>query len=175
MSNYVGRADVTLDEKGRTTLNYYMRTFFEDGGELGVAPYPHCLLFYTKEAWKRQVTDFVSNISLADPDAMRAAVFIANAAPVGTPDDQGRITLPALPRETAGTGKRLVIIALGERALLFDADEFNLLRNDALAPEEIRVILRVLDGVVAEWTLFPCPNRGRSIPRQGARGQGNAG
>jgi MraZ protein len=141
MSFCIGRVEVTLDAKGRATLNANIRKLFDEGGMLTVAPYPKCAAFYQYPVWKSEVGGFVNNISFADKKAVQAALYLADNADVGIPDSQGRLVLPPQPREAAGLGKRVYIFALGERGLIFDADAFEEMRDTEFAPDDIRATL----------------------------------
>jgi division/cell wall cluster transcriptional repressor MraZ len=141
MASNGGYAEVTLDEKGRTTLNYTLRGFFLDGGMLAVVPEKGCLAYYQKEAWQRYVLDYVKTLSIADPKARRVMRFLAQAVPVSAPDEQGRVVFPAFPREKAGMGKKLVIYASGDRALIYDEVTDQKLPDELQAPEEIQSLL----------------------------------
>lgn len=109
---FVGKADISLDEKNRVTLPSKFRAFLaspEDRKGFFVAPGPdgRCLAFYPLSFW-RKVVERVRSAAEASKNPHDVLSLVAAQSEFVTMDAQGRVVLP---RELLrGLGGPLVMV-----------------------------------------------------------------
>ncbi len=114
-----GRFNHGIDPKGRLTIPSQLR------GDLGevchvVRGSGKYLNLYPDESWKRFCEKF---IGLSQSKAGNMRILFANSAACEV-DAQGRILIPQELRDAVGISKNVTIVALPDRAELWDADNY---------------------------------------------------
>lgn len=133
-----------LDEKGRLILPAKFREEFE-GGVVVTAGQDRCLYVFSQ----KEFDELYAKIRLAPITSGAAREFIrafmANANSE-VPDKQGRVTLPANLRKYAGLNRDLVVIGVGARAEIWDANTW----NDGMAARDeafSKIVEEVIPGL----------------------------
>ena len=119
-----------LDEKGRLILPAKFRDELGDGVVITRGQERCLYVFSTKEF--ASVHDKIRQAPLTNEEARRYLRVFLSGATDETPDKQGRVLLPQLLRDYANLSKELVIIGVGARAEIWDAQTWNdyLARNE---------------------------------------------
>ena len=119
-----------LDEKGRLILPAKFRDELGDGVVITRGQERCLYVFSTKEF--ASVHDKIRQAPVTNEEARRYRRVFLSGATDETPDKQGRVLLPQLLRDYANLSKELVIIGVGARAEIWDAQTWNeyLARNE---------------------------------------------
>ena len=119
-----------LDEKGRLILPAKFRDELGDGVVITRGQERCLYVFSTKEF--ASVHDKIRQAPVTNEEARRYLRVFLSGATDETPDKQGRVLLPQLLRDYANHSKELVIIGVGARAEIWDAQTWNeyLARNE---------------------------------------------
>ena len=119
-----------LDEKGRLILPAKFRDELGDGVVITRGQERCLYVFSTKEF--ASVHDKIRQAPVTNEEARRYLRVFLSGATDETPDKQGRVLLPQLLRDYANLSKELVIIGVGARAEIWDAQTWNeyLARNE---------------------------------------------
>jgi MraZ protein len=119
-TRFVGTYEHGLDEKGRMVLPAKIRAQLGETGLLGKLD--GCLGLWTVDGFfdaaDRLRAEIDNRTGRVTPGALRQ--FTADAHEV-TPDQQGRIVIPARLRAYAGLGSEVVVTGRMERAEIWDA------------------------------------------------------
>ena len=115
---FVGIYEHGLDDKGRMVLPAKIRAQLGETGVLGKLD--GCLGLWTLEGFDLQADRLEELVAEGKATAGALRQFIAHAAEI-TPDQQGRVVIPARLREYAGLGTDVVITGRMKRAEIWDA------------------------------------------------------
>ena len=117
-----------LDDKGRVILPAKFRDELEAGIVI-TRGQEHCLYLFSAA----EFADAHEKIRQAPVTSKQARdylrVFLSGASDE-IPDRQGRVTVPAVLREYAGITRDLVVIGVGSRAEIWDAETWNTYLKD---------------------------------------------
>jgi MraZ protein len=117
-----------LDDKGRVILPAKFRDELEAGIVI-TRGQEHCLYLFSAA----EFADVHEKIRQARVTSKQARdylrVFLSGASDE-IPDRQGRVTVPAVLREYAGITRDLVVIGVGSRAEIWDAETWNTYLKD---------------------------------------------
>lgn len=119
-----------LDEKGRLILPAKFRDDLGDGVVI-TRGQERCLYVFSSKEFA-SVHDKIRQAPVTNEEARRYLRVFLSGATDETPDKQGRVLLPQLLRDYASLSKELVIIGVGARAEIWDAQTWNdyLARNE---------------------------------------------
>jgi MraZ protein len=112
-----------LDEKGRIILPARFREELSEG--LVVTRGQERCIYVFSQAQFKTVHERIAQAPVTSEEARRYLRVFLSGASDETPDKQGRILLPQLLRDYAGLNKELVIIGVGSRAEIWDAQAWN--------------------------------------------------
>ncbi|MCW8922625.1 MAG: division/cell wall cluster transcriptional repressor MraZ [Gammaproteobacteria bacterium] len=125
--SFRGINNVALDTKGRMAVpsRYRERVLEACGGRLVVTVDPDsCLLVYPLPEWETIESKLIKLPSLNRQARSIQRLLIGHATECEM-DGQGRILLPALLREYAGLGKKIVMIGQGKKFEIWDEEAWN--------------------------------------------------
>ena len=115
---FQGETAITVDDKGRLAIPTAAREQVARGGNRLVVTYnPYesgCLWLYPESAWEK-VRDQVNALPNAKRVHRNLQLKLVGAATVVEPDGSGRILLPHSHRNTAGIGKKAVLLGMGNK------------------------------------------------------------
>jgi MraZ protein len=119
-----------LDEKGRLILPSKFRDELGDGVVI-TRGQERCLYVFSSKEFA-SVHEKIRQAPVTNEEARRYLRVFLSGATDETPDKQGRVLLPSLLRDYAGLDRELVIIGVGSRAEIWDAQIWNeyLSRNE---------------------------------------------
>jgi MraZ protein len=119
-----------LDEKGRLILPAKFRDELGEGVVI-TRGQERCLYVFSSKEFA-SVHDKIRQAPVTNEEARRYLRVFLSGATDETPDKQGRVLLPQLLRDYANLSKELVIIGVGARAEIWDAQTWNdyLARNE---------------------------------------------
>ena len=119
-----------LDEKGRLILPAKFRDELGDGVVI-TRGQERCLYVFSSKEFA-SVHEKIRQAPVTNEEARRYLRVFLSGATDETPDKQGRVLLPQLLRDYASLSKDLVIIGVGARAEIWDAQTWNdyLARNE---------------------------------------------
>ena len=119
-----------LDEKGRLILPAKFRDELGEGVVI-TRGQERCLYVFSSKEFS-SVHDKIRQAPVTNEEARRYLRVFLSGATDETPDKQGRVLLPQLLRDYANLSKELVIIGVGARAEIWDAQTWNdyLARNE---------------------------------------------
>ena len=127
-----GEYEHTVDAKGRMFLPAKFRS------ELGDRVYitrglDSCICVYPVDKWE----SFVQKLATLPPTKAWHVTRILCASAVDTDvDAQGRVLLPLAHRENANLGKTVIVIGVGEKAEIWNVDEYKKYKQ-SISDEEI--------------------------------------
>jgi len=112
-----------MDAKGRLVLPARFRS--QLGENLTVTKGLHrCLWLFPEETW-RLVSSQLTAETLGSSDLLALQRFFLGSAADAGPDDQGRISLPALLREYGGIEKEVVTLGMGSRLEIWSRERWD--------------------------------------------------
>ena len=119
-----------LDEKGRLILPAKFRDELGEGVVI-TRGQERCLYVFSSKEFA-SVHDKIRQAPVTNEEARRYLRVFLSGATDEAPDKQGRVLLPQLLRDYANLSKELVIIGVGARAEIWDAQTWNdyLARNE---------------------------------------------
>ena len=112
-----------LDEKGRLILPAKFRDELSEGVVI-TRGQERCLYVFSKTEFD-SIHERIRQAPVTSEEARKYLRLFLSGATDDQPDKQGRVLLPQLLREYAGLQKELVIIGVGSRAEIWDADSWN--------------------------------------------------
>lgn len=121
-----GEYQHTLDAKGRLFIPAKLREQLGDSFVV-TKGLDECLFAYPQEAWEK-LEQKIRQLPMSKSRSLQR-FFLSSAADV-TVDRQGRIIIPPVLRSYAGLERDVVIIGVGERAELWDAQRWNAYTDD---------------------------------------------
>lgn len=132
---FSGTYNHTVDAKGRLVLPSRFR------GSLGQLLYltrgiNRCLWLFPDEGW-RAVVEMLGADSMTNPDTLALQRFFVGSAAECTPDDMGRIPLPALLRDYAGIDRETVVVGVGPRVEIWSRERWDAYSAQDLSDERI--------------------------------------
>ncbi|WP_188943763.1 division/cell wall cluster transcriptional repressor MraZ [Nakamurella endophytica] len=116
---FVGTYTPRLDDKGRVTLPAKYRDAFAPGVAVSRGQ-DHCLYVFTPDGFQRFAEPAIT-ASVTDQGARAFQRYLLANTDEQRPDAQGRISIPARMREYAGLVKDVVILGVGDRMEIWDA------------------------------------------------------
>lgn len=120
---FLGTYEPKLDEKGRVILPAKFRDQLADG--LVITPgQDRCLYVVSAAEFSRMVDDLAKSPS-ASKNARDYIRVLMSGASDEVPDKQGRITVPPRLRTYAGLSRDLIVVGVGTRAEIWDAEAWS--------------------------------------------------
>ena len=123
MPGFVGRADHSLDAKGRVILPAKWRSSFERGGYLTLN-FERCLSLWTPGEFERQLAEMQATFKEGTPEARNFARVWASGSVDVEIDRQGRMGIPAHLREFAGLTSDVQLTGAIDHIELWDPEEW---------------------------------------------------
>ena len=127
MALFVGQHLNKIDKKGRVSVPKRFRDPILRDGFSGIYVYPsfkYAALELCDEAYMERIADSVGDLDMfSDEQDDLASVILANAHPLDF-DPEGRVVLPAELREHAGIGDQVLFVGSGQRAQVWNPDDF---------------------------------------------------
>lgn len=120
---FMGTYEPKLDDKGRVILPARFREDLE-GGVVLTRGQERCIYCFPVPEFEG-MTQEMRRAPLSSKQARDWTRVMLSSAYKEVPDKQGRITLPGNLRQYAGLGKELVVIGVGARAEIWDAQAWN--------------------------------------------------
>lgn len=120
---FMGTYEPKLDDKGRVILPARFREELE-GGVVLTSGQDRCIYCFPVPEFE-EMTMEMRRAPLSSKQARDWSRVMLSSAYKEVPDKQGRITIPANLRKYAGLGKELVVIGVGARAEIWDAQSWN--------------------------------------------------
>ena len=117
-----------LDDKNRLILPAKFRIEL-DGGVVLTRGEERCLYLFSTAEFE-SVHQKIRQAPVTSKQARDYLRVFLSGASDEVPDKQGRITVPAVLREYAGITRDLVVIGVGSRAEIWDADSWNKYLSD---------------------------------------------
>jgi len=117
-SQFRGRGEYAIDDKGRLTLPVPMRKALLDGGSLVVLD--GRAVIWDEPTYRRAVDELNRRVADGDLTTGQVRAFLSNTHPVN-PDTQGRIVVPPSVRVEAGLDRDVLILGAGPRIELVPA------------------------------------------------------
>ena len=111
-----------LDDKGRLILPAKFRDELAEGVVI-TRGQERCLYVFSKSEFAA-VHDKIRQAPLTSEEARKYLRLFLSGANDDQPDKQGRVLLPQLLRDYAGLKRELVIIGVGSRAEIWDAESW---------------------------------------------------
>ncbi|MTD16519.1 division/cell wall cluster transcriptional repressor MraZ [Nakamurella sp. YIM 132087] len=122
LTGFFGTYTPRMDDKGRVTLPARYRGTFTDGVMVARGQ-DHCLYVFTPEGFAEHAASAI-DAPITDQRARGYQRYLLANADQQIPDGQGRISVPARMREYAGLVKDVVVVGVGRRMELWDADRW---------------------------------------------------
>lgn len=136
----MGEHHCAMDEKGR--LSFPSRLRDEMGDSFIIAKWlDNCIGAFSREEWDRVAAQLLDK-SESKTKLIKRYLY-ASACEV-KPDKQGRILMPASLREYAGLDKDVVVIGVGSRAEIWEAEAWRLM-NEQMVNAVIEQNMEALD------------------------------
>jgi MraZ protein len=122
-TRFKGRADYSIDDKGRLTLPPQLRKPLLDGGNLSVID--GVAVIWDELTFRAAVDSLEEAVRQADLDKKQLRLFLSQIVVV-QPDTQGRIVVPDRIRAAAGLERDVVVCGVGSRIELWPAGRYEL-------------------------------------------------
>ena len=106
-SQFRGRGEYAIDDKGRLTLPVQMRKALLGGGSLVVMD--GRAVIWDEETYRRAVDELNQRVATGELTSTQVRAFLSSTHPV-SPDAQGRIVIPHAVRIEAGLTERDVLV-----------------------------------------------------------------
>ncbi|MFP5322002.1 MAG: division/cell wall cluster transcriptional repressor MraZ [Acidimicrobiia bacterium] len=111
-SQFRGRAEYAIDDKGRLTLPVQMRKALLGGGSLVVMD--GRAVIWDEPTYQRAVDQLNERVATGDLTSGQVRAFLSNTHQVN-PDTQGRIVIPHAVRIEAGLERDVLVLGAGPR------------------------------------------------------------
>lgn len=119
---FLGEFQHLIDGKGRVILPAKFREELADGLVI-TNGLEDCLFVYTPAEWAK-LEDKIREMPLTNQNARAFTRKFFSGAAKGTPDKQGRVSLPQNLRDYASLTKDVVVIGVGARAEIWDKEKW---------------------------------------------------
>lgn len=124
----IGQYESIIGDKNRTSVPRKLRN--ELGDSLIIARwYENCLVVVPTNSWERLVNRLTGTVRMVTQSVRDTDRFILGSAYELTPDNQGRIVLPANLIEYANLGSEIVFLGLGDRVEIWSKEEWKKRQN----------------------------------------------
>ena len=131
---FSGEYQHSVDAKGRMIVPSKFRELLGESFML-TRGLDNCLFVYPKEAWEA-FTQKLNQLPISNTNARQFVRFFLSGAVECELDKQGRILLPQNLRTYAGIKKDVSVIGVGERAEIWDSEQWNGY-NGSISPDEV--------------------------------------
>lgn len=111
-SQFRGRGEYAIDDKGRLTLPAPMRKALADGGNLVVLD--GRAVIWDEATYRQAVDELNRRVDERELTSTQVRNFLSNTHPV-SPDAQGRIVVPPAVRIEAGLDRDVLVLGAGPR------------------------------------------------------------
>lgn len=119
-SQFRGRGEYAIDDKGRLTLPAQMRKALLAGGSLVVMD--GRAVIWDEPTYQRAVDELNERVASGDLTGTQVRAFLSSTHPV-SPDAQGRIVIPHPVRIEAGLDRDVLVLGAGPRIEIVPADQ----------------------------------------------------
>jgi len=119
-NGFFGTYTPRMDDKGRVTLPARYRDEFS-AGVMVMRGQDHCLYVFTPDGFAEHAEDAI-NAPITDQRARGYQRYMLANSDEQRPDSQGRIGIPARMREYAQLDKDVVVVGIGRRMEIWDAE-----------------------------------------------------
>lgn len=120
---FLGTYEPKMDDKGRVILPAKFRDELAEG--LVITPgQDRCLYVVSAQEFERMVRE-LSQTPTTTKNARDYVRVLMSGASDEVPDKQGRVTVPPRLRAYAGLGRDLVVVGVGSRAEIWDAQNWS--------------------------------------------------
>jgi MraZ protein len=127
-----------IDEKGRLSIPAKFREQFaseHEGAPVVTRGLDACLWLYPGDTWKKNEEQF-SRLNPFDARARMLVRGFMGSSEECELDKQGRIVVSPVLRKAAGLGRNVVVVGLLNRIEIWDRDEYEKHRTQAMASME---------------------------------------
>ena len=131
---FSGEYQHSVDAKGRMIVPSKFRELLGESFMV-TRGLDNCLFVYPKEAWEA-FTQKLKQLPISNINARQFVRFFLSGAVECELDKQGRILLPQNLRAYAGIMKDVSVIGVGERAEIWDSEQWNGY-NGSISPDEV--------------------------------------
>ncbi len=138
-SQFRGRGEYAIDDKGRLTLPAQMRKALRDGGNVVVLD--GRAVIWDEATYRAAVDELDRKVAELELTASQVRGFLSNTHPV-TPDAQGRIVVPHVVRIEAGLERDVLVLGAGPRIEIVPAGDAALDELVAVSDEVVEVLDR---------------------------------
>jgi len=140
-SQFRGRGEYAIDDKGRLTLPVQMRKALLGGGSLVVLD--GRAVIWDEATYQRAVDELNRRVAEGELTSTQVRAFVSNTHPVN-PDTQGRIVVPPAVRIEAGLDRDVLVLGAGARIELVPAGDESLTEVLAVDAAVVDVLDRAL-------------------------------
>jgi len=140
-SQFRGRGEYAIDDKGRLTLPPQMRKALLGGGSLVVLD--GRAVIWDEHTYRRAVDELNARVSSGDLTSSQVRAFLSSTHPV-SPDTQGRIVIPPAVRIEAGLDREVLVLGAGPRIEIVPVGDTSLDAVLAVDDEVVDVLDRAL-------------------------------
>lgn len=131
---FSGEYQHSVDVKGRMIVPSKFRETLGDSFMV-TRGLDNCLFVYPKEAWEA-FTQKLKQLPISNTNARQFVRFFLSGAVECELDKQGRILIPQNLRAYAKISKDVSVIGVGERAEIWDSEQWNGY-NGSISPDEV--------------------------------------
>lgn len=132
--DFSGEYQHSVDVKGRMIVPSKFRETLGDSFMV-TRGLDNCLFVYPKEAWEA-FTQKLKQLPISNTNARQFVRFFLSGAVECGLDKQGRILIPQNLRAYAKISKDVSVIGVGERAEIWDSEQWNGY-NGSISPDEV--------------------------------------
>jgi MraZ protein len=118
-SQFRGRGEYAIDDKGRLTLPVQMRKALIAGGSLVVMD--GRAVIWDEPTYQRAVDQLNEQVATGDLTSAQVRGFLSSTHPI-SPDSQGRIVIPHAVRIEAGLERDVIVLGAGPRIEIVPVD-----------------------------------------------------
>lgn len=138
----IGQYESIIGDKNRTSVPRKLRN--ELGDSLVIARwYENCLVVVPANSWESLVNRLTGTVRMVTQSVRDTDRFILGSAYELTPDNQGRIVLPASLIEYANLGSEIVFLGLGDRVEIWSKEEWKK-RQDYIAANASDIVEKLV-------------------------------
>jgi MraZ protein len=140
-SQFRGRGEYAIDDKGRLTLPPQMRKALVAGGSLVVMD--GRVAIWDEATYRRAVDTLLERVSAGELTSGQVRSFLSNTHQV-SPDTQGRIVIPQAVRVEADLDRDVLVLGAGPRIEIVPVGDAALDAAPIVADEVVDVLDRAL-------------------------------